>query len=256
MSKGMPWNPCSPDGAQAGAGGGGGFDAAFAARRDLSVNGARVDGLWSGAPVLRTQTDLNNAGAFNGGGTGNKAILGYTGFSGNGLGTLQSISYRWQELTPEMGIAPASRPYVNLVIERDPVGAPGDYSIGVTLDAGNSPLLKLGTFTGLGADQFQYSWNVATDNIQVVNGSAGKMPGVPIDASTGAGWPNESYRIQDILATFPNARLVDAASGDGGLPAGSIPAITPAIMVIMGDSSFRVMQAKAILETLVNGAPQ
>ena len=51
-------------------------------REDLSCNNARVSDLWSDQPVMQTFTGPNTAGAYNGGGIGNKCIFGFRGFNG------------------------------------------------------------------------------------------------------------------------------------------------------------------------------
>ena len=43
---------------------------------DYSVNGARIYNMETETPVLLTNTQVNAAGAYNGAGVGNKAILG------------------------------------------------------------------------------------------------------------------------------------------------------------------------------------
>ncbi len=242
-----------------------GSDATLTNRYDLSVNGGRVDAAQSESPVMVTNTTLNPAGGFTGGGTGNKAILGFKGHSGLPLGQLQTISFEWEVVSPIEPGGAFSYPYINLVVEL----SPGQYKI-LAIDPNASGTLNIGTLTTLAPNKFRFD-HVATadqDYVQVVNAFSSQAavppvpampvvsPPVPIAAGSGPSWTGASFRYSDILASFPGARLVDVYTGDGGLPGPpGVPTITPAMMMIVGDSSFRRVRYLRIGEVLFNGTP-
>src|SRR5271169_751457 len=97
VGPGQNYWPTVPEG-EGGGGGGGGALQEFVNRIDVSVNKARVDNAQSSSPVLTTQTGTNLVGAFNGGGLGNKAILGIQGFDLMPLSQLFSIVWVWREM--------------------------------------------------------------------------------------------------------------------------------------------------------------
>lgn len=82
-------------------------------RRNHAVNGASVEDFTavagSAGPVLRTNTQVNAAGGFNGGGTGNKAMLGHWFTAPLPLGALASLQVDYEQLTPEAGLVGNTR---------------------------------------------------------------------------------------------------------------------------------------------------
>lgn len=96
---------------------------------DYSVNAASVDRVADGSLVLRTGGITNSPGAFTGGGTGNKAILGIAGFDGLPLASLASIDFSWTNVVGPGGpfYSPPSSgnttvPWVNLLVDFNPAG--------------------------------------------------------------------------------------------------------------------------------------
>jgi hypothetical protein len=223
---------------------------AFPNRIDLSVNNASVDNAQSASPVMITRTGTNPVGAYNGGGLGNKAILGIHGFNLTPLSALLSVEINWKEVDP--AIVPATQPYVNLIVEPDPVGAPGVYRI-FAIDNG-----LCFAATSLGGGRWNYIWHSAPP-IPVTGPNAIKVVGpkfpntfppvVPYIVN-GPVWPSQGFRVSDILAAYPNCRLVDASSGDGGLPKSTE---TPAVLVVIGDSNNTIMTSRLIEQIKING---
>ncbi len=152
---------------QIGGGGGGGN----ARLLDLSVNAARLDqGYPAGAIVLRTGARTNAAGAYTGGGTGNKAITGVFGFDGLPLGSLLALSYTWTSVVGPVGptwIPPGAAsvvvPYVNFVVDFNPAG-PSDLRILVVTDSGlGAPISpSIGTYTNDGFNNITHAWALRT----------------------------------------------------------------------------------------------
>jgi len=227
---------------------------------DLSVNAARlVGGYDGGAAVLSAGTATNPAGAFNGGGTGNKAILGAFGFNGLPISKLESISFVWENEDGPGGpnfIPPGATtsvtPNINLIIDFDPNGS-GDIRVCPTLtdqlDAAISG--STGTFVNDGNNVLTYSWDGASDNVLIVLAPPNPVPGgVAPNVTTGASWFQNSYKWTELVAANPTAILVDAFSADGGLPAG---AVTPSVLLTSGDSGNTTRSGKRIKSFIVNG---
>jgi len=229
---------------------------------DLSVNAARVAGGYdNGAVVLSTGSATNPAGAFNGGGTGNKAIFGALGYNNLPIADLESIEFVWQNVTGPGGpnfIPPtgttATTPNLNLIIDFDPNGA-GDIRVCPTLTDQLTAAISdsTGTFVNDGSNTLTYSWDGATDNILIVLAPPNPVPGgvAPnVVVAPGTQWFQNAYKWTDLVAANPDAVLVDAFSGDGGLPAG---AVTPAILLTSGDSGNVTASGKYIRSFKVNG---
>lgn len=223
----------------------------FPDRVDLSVNGAFVEAFQSAKAILRTQTNVNPAGGFTGGGTGNKAILGNLGFDNFPLSGLQTLRWRQKNLTPQQPYTTPLDGYMNLVVELDPSGSPGNYSLfSLCMDSG--PVINIGVATTPAPNELQLDWDVAANYTQVVldKGVAGVVApvvGVPGPPNT---WPSRSYRVQDILTAYPNARLRNANPADGGMPKNTIVA---AVLRNMGDSGTVTIAQRLLMEWRFNG---
>jgi len=240
-------------------GGGGGALFVFPNRIDLSVNNANVDNAQSASPVMTTRTGTSAVGAYNGDGTGNKAIFGIQGFDMMPLSALASLEITWHQNAAEN---PANylamEVYMNLVIELGAPAPPGFriFVVGNT----NAPQICF-TSTSLGGGRFNYVWNATPpippngpNAVQVVGPvSPGTLAGVaPLNVvPPGTIWQSQVFSIADILAVYPSARLRDASSGDGGLPKTTV---TPAVMLITGDSGNTIMVSRLIEQIKLNGA--
>ncbi len=260
-------------------------------RYDLSVNEARVEGAQSSTPIIVTGTTLNTAGAYTGGGTGNKAILGFKGHSGLALGAITSISWEWENVAPMEPGTLHLHPYMNLVLQMDPspnaplVPAYKILAIDPTYQA-LFPAMNMGTLTSLGPNKWRFDHVPGVNFVQVVNAfstqaPAGIVPAMPLvcDPATGllpvpiAGgsgaflpppppaivpttWPSYTFSYPGILAAFPAAQLIDIYTGDGGLPGPSgVATPTPSMMLVVGDSSFRRQRYIKVTSVKINGAP-
>ena len=239
----------------------GGGSQTFPGRLDVSVNGANVDNAQSGFPVLTTRTNVNAVGSFNGGGSGNKAILGVQGLHHMPLAEFLSLSFQWTELEAELPNPLAMRLYSNVLIEPDPVGFPGTFKVLVLTDT-LAPIVTLDV-ASLGSGSWLETWPTLAGpaRVQCVNpaGAPGPPvsvwtapgPGVPYAVALSNTWQGQSFNLSDVLAAYPNARLVDCASGDGGLP--KSPAKTPALLFIVGDSGNHNLVSRLLQAAHVNG---
>ena len=231
------------------------------AASDFSVNAAAVDaGYADGSIVLRTGARTNPAGAFTGGGTGNKAIFGVWGFGGLPLAQLASIAVVWRNVTGPGGpyyVPPTAsggwRPYVNVLVDFAPNGG-GDLRLLALLDDGLNGLITgaIGTYTNPGgANVLTYAWTAAQD-VLIVGSTPATIPGgVPAHVTVGASWLERSYSFAQLVAANPDAVLVERWPNDGGMPAG---AVLPAIVVCVGDSGNVIKSGKRITSLAVNGA--
>jgi hypothetical protein len=242
--------------------GGGGSSAlqAFPNRLDVSVNQANVDNAQSAVPVLTTRTGVNNVGGFNGGGTGNKAMLGIQGLNGMPLGNLNSLSWIWQELEEAHTNPLGLHVYANIIIEPNPIGFPGVYKILVFTDT-LSPVSDVIT-TPVSPGVWLQEWPTDSNKLVFCVNPPGPVPpplvsvwttpppGVPFFSAADNTYFTQLFRMADILAAYPNAIIVDASSGDGGLPNS---AVIPALLLIVGDSNNRALVSRLISSILVNG---
>ena len=181
---------------------------------------------------------------FHSGGAGNKAMLGTDHIDDMALGDLTSFSVRYG-LRTAGNDHQLNRPYVNVLIDVNGDGSL--YKIGV-FDAHSNPALNLLTEVSEGdAQDHEYlrSW-IGAGKIKVVNELAGVVPVV----SLGAGWLNKIFTIPDILAVYPEARLVRAFPADGGLPA---DLVLPALWLVVGDSTYTRYSRIVVREVRVNG---
>lgn len=226
---------------------------------DFSVNEAAVDGGYAdGSIVLRTSARPNGAGAFNGGGTGNKAIYSAFGYDGLPISSLSTIEFVWSNVIGPAGpnfIPPEAvttvTPYINLIVDFDPLGAGDKRVLVVISDQLNLAIsASLGTYVNNGLNVLTYSWTSAM-NALIVLAPPNPVPGgVLPDVTVGASWPENSYKWSDLVIANPTAIFSDCSPPDGGLPAG---ACVPAINLVSGDSGTVIKSGKRIHSFTVNG---
>jgi hypothetical protein len=240
---------------------GGASDFAFQNRVDCSVNSAHVESTYAALPVLHAQSGGNTAGGYNGGGTGNKSILGFRVGNGLSLSLLSSIEWTWFDLNPATSGFPV---YANLVIALNgPLGSQINKIL--VIDPASAPVLNNGTTITNPDGSFTTTFLAASMNVLVVNGLAmsGVSPGPPFvmpdqppalipPFGLPAGWGSVSYSLATILANYPAATLVEVSSGDGGLP--KAPNKTPPFMLITGDSGNQIIRAFRLSNVRFNGA--
>ena len=133
---------------------------------NISANTANADIYPDKSSVtLRTGSNANPAGAFNGGGTGNKSMLGLTGYSGLSIAALTALSYTFKNLLGPGGpffVPPGgptvTTPYCNLIVDFDPLGA-GDLRVLALMDDSLNPLItaSIGTYVNA-LNILTYSW--------------------------------------------------------------------------------------------------
>lgn len=235
--------------------GGSSFD--FLNRLDCSVNSAHVESPYADMPVLHAQSGGNAAGGFNGGGTGNKCILGYK-VGPVPLASFSGFKYTWFDLNTSTTGLPV---YANLVL--DLYGNGTFFKIAV-IDPASAPILLNGS-TILNPDGSRTTtFDAATHNVLIVNGLGTAVPApgppyVPPDVQGAApptygftgGWPNSSYKISTILGAYPACRIAEGNTLDGGLP--KSPNKTPGLMLVTGDSINQIIRAFRLSDVEFNG---
>lgn len=230
----------------------------------FSVNSGAVDsGYSNGSIVLRTGGNVNPAGAYVGGGTGNKAIFGVFGFDGLSIGALNSISFTFtSHLGPggpffnPPGAGTTLTPYINVLIDFNPAG-PSDIRLAVLMDDSLNPLItnSIGTYSNPGGlNILAYSWTSAM-HVIIVGSPPAAAPGGVLPDITVPGpvsHLNNSFKWSDLVSANPTAKLVDAYPADNGFAAG---AVMPSILLISGDSGNTTKSGKRIHALSVNGNP-
>ena len=241
--------------------GGGGGPTLVAGRRNHSVNAASIEAFDTTSPIMRTNTTLNGAGGFNGGGVGNKAILGHWIDAPLALSALASIELLIEQLTPEAGLA-FTIPYLNAIVELDPVGYPGVLAVLSFGDTQNP--LNLGTYTTPALNQHRTVWTPGANFLQVVSDKGMGPPQVstPVPVAGPAtvpishgiaqpsNWNNHDYSLANLVVAYPNARIVNGSSLDGGMPRTTK---TAGFLVTLGDSSTRIQNSVSLIEWKING---
>jgi hypothetical protein len=238
-----------------GGGGGGGFN--YPNRVDCSVNSAHVQDPYDATPVLHAQSGGNVAGGYNGGGVGNKTILGYRVGDLLPLSQLVSVEYTWLDLNPATSGLPV---YANFVIALNGLLGSAIYKIGVIDPASPAALANGSTVVNPDGSRTT-TWLAASMNLLLVNAlaSPGFAVGPPFVAPTvslaplppAGNWPSNSYSLAAILAAYPGATLAEASSLDGGLP--KAPNKTPAFMLVTGDSTNQIIRAFKLSDVKFNG---
>lgn len=233
----------------------------FPNRADNSVNSGNVQNLHSPIATLRTQPQGNVVGAFNGAGTGNKAILGTGQGSAWSFGALTSIEFTWRDVQPSQ---PGPGPYVNLLISLSGTTA-GPYVLGV-IDPSLPASLHNGVTTLNPDGSSTTVWTAATDALVIVNGllvppnppgGPGFVPpsyddSPPPPPPLPGGWLHYSYTLADIAAAYPAAQFLDGDTGDNGMP--KSPNVVRYLAVVVGDSNNQLQRAFEISSVKLNGA--
>lgn len=241
---------------------------------DLSVNCANVNLGYTDpvtlapACVMRTGSRTNTAGSFNGGGTGNKAILGLRGFDRKPLSDLVSLEYTFRNLLgpggpffSPPGAATVTTPYVNFLVDFNPFGG-GDVRVLSLVDDSLSAAITaaIGSYANPGGlNTLTYSWDETKDVLIVLAPPNAVPGGVVPDVTVSTSWTGNAYKWSALKAANPTARFVDAfpattasPTGDGGMPVG---AVVPAVALVSGDSGNLVKSGKYVLDFKVNGVP-
>lgn len=235
----------------------------FLTRIDHSVNAARVDSLYTVAPILRTRTSGGAAGGYNGAGTGNKSIMGCQVNSGSGvpLGSFGSLVYTY--IDRQGGIEPAALPpFANLVLDVNGDGSA--FKLLVIDPSFGPPALDNCVVTPNLDGTTTVTFTVPANNFLVVNGletpplppgGPGFVP--PTFAVTPlppyglpAAWQSASYSVAAILAAYPSARIIEGATGDGGMPAATT---TLPLLIIAGSSDTNTEQAWQLTNVQFDG---
>ena len=114
------------------------------------------------------------------------------------------------------------------------------------MDPNANPGLDTGTTTANPDGTKTFEHVAGTNHFLVVDDLLGVVP----DINLGVGWFNHGYRLADVLAVYPAARLREASSLDGGMPKATV---TPAFMLVTGDSKNNRNHAMRLSDVQFNG---
>lgn len=231
-------------------------------REDQSINGASAPGVYTSQQFfLQTSTQINPAGAYNGGGTGNKSVAAFKGFDGVRLDTLtEPLDYTRRNMSPTSGSPWTS--FVNIIVEFEPAINPGLFKIlslntadpiapaGSGAPAGNPGIF---TVTTPEPDVERRVWDPSTNIVEVVTGLAGLsvVPAPDYVAPSVPAWQGEGFLMSTLLANYPDAVIRNADTGDGGLMLS--PLISGGLMLVEGDSGMGVFSLIKIEALSFNG---
>lgn len=183
-----------------------------------TANQSALTTLADGLELSTPATGPNPVGAFNGGGTGNKLFLGFSGFAGTSPLALSAITLRARR---DRGNAQL---YLNLQVDCDGDGV-FDPSVDgiVVVDSGMVPALALGaTFTDVTI--------LASDPVFTIVGG-GLFPNGQSKCGLYSHLGNEGRPLTDLP---PTAVLWDGSTGDNGMPKNKV---MPSVLWVLGDSS-------------------
>lgn len=192
---------------------------------DHSVNKGQVDialdGVQSESLALRlsTRSGSNDTGAFNGSGTGSRAILGISSYDKRELSTLSSITFDAKTY--------AGTERISILLLVDPA-CDGSTPRVFSVDGG-----AIGSVSDIGNGYNRYRVTL-TDESWQISGAAFTDPGnssvTLVPSSSG---PSKAS-LSALLAKYPHACLRNAASGDEGLAKG---APSSAVLFALGSAS-------------------
>jgi hypothetical protein len=231
---------------------------------DFSANNARAYVI-DQTIVLATGGSANPAGAFNGGGTGNKAIIGHPlGLLGIPAATLLSVEYTWRNLLGPGGpnfnpptVATNVSPYMNLLVD---FGG-GDLRVLIICSDSITAAISLaiGSYSNPGGlNTLTFGWSSAMAVVIVGAPPAAVPGGVPPLVTVGPGFLDNAYSWAALVAANPAAVILDAFPGnaalfplgDGGMPAGALVA---GMVLVSGDSGNVIKSGKHVTSWKVNG---
>jgi len=232
------------------------------------VNSAGAEILPGGVLCLRTGSSVNPAGAFNGGGAGNKTFVGLVGFDGLPMGSLTALEFTWRNVLGPGGAnflpptaATVTTPYCNLLVDFAPSPGPGDLRVLICMTDQLAPAISgaIGSYFNNGLNVLTYSWTSAKAVCIVGVPPAASPGGVAPAVTVGPGFLENAYSWAALVAANPTAKLVTSfpgnvlfPTGDGGAPVG---AILPSILLVSGDSGNVTKSGKRLSGVKVNGVP-
>lgn len=224
---------------------------------DFSVNQASVKTVGNGPPLLQTRVFTNDPGAFNGSGTGNKAILGID-LTGP-LSNYESVEIEYINLQGDVepifgGSASNESPYINLQVDINGDGSSILLFSIINYDDSVPEQYSNGAYRIVDEVRATYnvSWNsdMTVNVVGVTNGA--DLGGITPVYSAGPNWQAKYWSFQDILAANPDAKIVNYRNLDNGFP---VSAVIAGMSINSGDSAQQVFSSKLMTVLKINDKP-
>lgn len=187
----------------------------------------------------------NTSGNFNGGGLGNKLLMGLRGTQYHDLPLANAPTFEFVADIKQGTL----HPYIQLLVKLNPSDLePKIFSLDSNLGSPiyNNVLKR----TSLGGTRYKYEWDISQNYTYIVNGIVGAVDGVDYLNTGGSGWTFQAYFPSQLFINYPNAKLVNAIITDGGAPKSKL---LSSIYFGVGDSSTNTYQHKIIEYIKING---
>lgn len=208
---------------------------------DHSINDAEFSIDTDGVLNFFNHVRTNQAGNFNGGGTGNKMLMGIKGFNNLPFNQAPSIEFVADIKQGSLN------PYVQFLVQLG-VGEPRIISLDSFLGSPvyNNVLKR----TSLGGTRYKYEWDFANQEVYIVSGIVGALAGLDYYNTGGVGWTFQAYYTARIMAMYPSAVIKEMIITDGGAPKSKKLC---GVYFGVGDSSTAAYQHKVIEYIKLNG---
>lgn len=207
---------------------------------DQSINQARAYLDSNNQLIIENKISTNPAGGFNGGGTGNKVVAGMLApFENLGLGSLPDIELIFEAVS-SASLTDNNNLYFNAIVDL----GNGTQTVLFFGALNGNPALNMVRQTNISGLIYKNEFSISIDNVT----SLVTIPGVT-QTVAGSGQAAR-YTVADILAIYPNAKLVRSMTLDGGLAKfrNNAP-----LMLINGTSSTNIVKKNTISDFKLGG---
>lgn len=206
----------------------------------------------TGFLTIRLEPGANEPGGFQDTGIGNKALYSYYDYDGILAMDIPTIKMVWEN---KIG---TKEPYIQFLLDLNGDGSNVKIcSLDATLTSDaptdpspTGPVNSDFTVADLGGDRYQYDFDVSVNSLHVVGPFGIPDPDLvgitPFTGIESSFWFNRNYKMADIVAAYPNAKIINDEKADGGFPAGQ--PLMGAIIIGLGGSSTVTEEEKIIEE--------
>lgn len=214
---------------------------------DQSVNLGSIRINSAGVLAIRTQQGTNPAGNFNGGGTGSKAIGGWTGYNNLPFKNFPKIEYTFKSVDL---LYANSGAYCYMNAQVDLNGDGSDIRIMQFCFKNATPNLQACARTVNADGSVIISFDKTLHGVVMIgNPISGVVPIVGTDLDS---FSARRYLIADIAAVYPNSKIIDNVSLDGGMPK---YVKVKALVFILADSGTNAQLYAEVYNAKINSIP-